>query len=457
MTASSESTMSPDLHVNLLAIGGGSGGLAVAQRAALHGCSAVVVEAEALGGTCVNLGCVPKKVLWHAAGILHHVHDAAGYGIALPEPQVDWAELRRRREAYISRLHGVYARNLEQRDVRHLKGRASFDGADRVRVGELCIRADHIVISTGGRPKWPELPGAELGLSSDDFFRLDALPARAAVVGSGYIAVELASLLHAFGVEVQLLFRHERLLREFDPLLGMTLAREFSADGITLVDRFVPSALKRQYGALKLLGEGGRQAQPVDAVFWAIGREPLTEGLELSRAGVHTDAAGFVVTDEFQDTNVSGIHAIGDVTGRLPLTPVAIAAGRRLADRLFGDQPGRRLNYDNVPTVVFSHPPAGTVGLTEPQARERHADVVVRTASFVPLSGALAQRRRRSEMKLVLAGPQRQVVGVHIVGEGADEMLQGFAVAVRMGATVEDLNDTVAIHPTNAEELVTMR
>ena len=444
-------------HFDLIAIGGGSGGLAVAQRAALHGRRAMVVEAARLGGTCVNVGCVPKKVMWHAADILELAHDAAGYGIALSAPEVDWSALRRRRDAYIERLNGIYARNLEQRGVVSIQGRARLQAGRRVVVGERTFTADHVVVATGGRPVRPRIPGADLGLTSDDFFAMDTLPARVAVVGSGYIAVELASLLRAFGVEVRLYVRRDGVLREFDAMVGSALTREFEADGIGIVTHFVPAALERSGSDLVLHAEDGHKSEPVDAVFWAIGREPLTEGIGLAEAGVRTDAHGFVVTDAFQDTNVPGVHAIGDVTGRIALTPVAIAAGRRLGDRLFGGQPDRKLDYENVPTVVFTHPPVGTVGLTEAQARARHEQVDIRTTSFTALYSALAVKRRTTEMKLVLAGPRQQVVGVHIVGDGADEMLQGFAVAVRMGATLQDLNDTVAIHPTSAEELVTMK
>lgn len=449
--------MTNELHVDLLAIGGGSGGLAVAQRAALHGRRAALAERADLGGTCVNLGCVPKKLLWHAAQIAQCAHDAAGHGFEPLAPVLDWAALRHRRDAFIGRLHGVYARNLDTRGVTHLRGHASFETPGVVRVGDTRVHAAHVVIATGGRPLRPPLPGAELGLTSDDLFALDALPPRMAVVGGGYIAVELASLLAAFGVQVQLVFRHQRVLRHFDEMIGTALSRELAAAGVQMVGGFTPVALERQQGALVLHGEGARVATPVDALVWAVGRAPMTEGLGLAHAGVQVDAQGFVPTDAWQDTNVPGIHAIGDVTGRAALTPVAIAAGRRLADRLFGGQPKRRLDYENVPTVVFSHPPVGTVGLSEAEARTRHALVEVRQASFVPMSSALAPRRRRTDMKLVLAGERRQVVGLHVVGEGADEMLQGFAVAVRMGATLEDFHDTVAIHPTSAEELVTMK
>ncbi|RZL94151.1 MAG: glutathione-disulfide reductase [Variovorax sp.] len=449
--------MTTKSHYDLIAIGGGSGGLAVTQRAAEYGARAAVIEPRPLGGTCVNAGCVPKKVLWHAAHLMQGARDAAGYGIVLPPARADWAEMRRRRDAYIARLNGVYARNLERRGVMHIDGYAVFEDPHTLRVGERLYAAEHIVVATGGRPTVPSILGSHLGLNSDDFFALDTRPERVAVVGSGYIAVELAGLLNAFGSHVEQLLRRDAVLREFDALVQAALMREMGASGVSFLTSVVPARLERGADGIVLVAQDGRRLGPYDAVFWAIGREPATAGLQLDRAGLATDASGFLLTDAYQRTSVAAIHAIGDVTGRAALTPVAIAAGRRLADRLFGGRPGRHLDYEAVPTVVFSHPPVGTVGLTEEQARARHDVVEVKTTAFVPMYYALTERRQRSEMKLVLAGEERRIVGCHMVGDGADEMLQGFAVAVRMGATLEDFQDTMAIHPTNAEEMVTMR
>jgi glutathione reductase (NADPH) len=450
--------MAHKAQYDLIAIGGGSVGLAVTQRAAEHGARAALVEPHALGDTCVNAGCVPKKVMWHAAHLMQGARDAAAYAIDVSAPRCDWAALRYRRDAYIQRLNATYQRNLDRRGVTLIRGAAEFEDAHSLRIADEVLTARHIVIASGGRPMRPPIPGADLGLTSDDFFKLDAQPRRVAVVGSGYIAVELAGVLNAFGSTVDQLVRRDALLRDFDPMVQSALAREMEAAGVTLRTGVVPAKLAREAdGALRLHSEDGRQLGPYDAVLWAIGREPMTHGLQLCRAGVATDASRHVITDTWQRTNVENIYAIGDVTGRLPLTPVAIAAGRRLADRLYGGRAGRYLNYECIPSVVFSHPPVGTVGLTEPQARLRHACVEIKTTSFVPMSHALGERRPRCEMKLVLAGEQQQVVGCHIVGDAADEMLQGFAVAIRMGATLSDFNDTVAIHPTTAEELVTMR
>ena len=365
--------MTQKAHYDLIAIGGGSGGLAVTQRAAEYGARAALVEPQALGGTCVNAGCVPKKVMWHAAHLMQGARDAAAYAIDVSDPRCDWAALRSRRDAYIQRLNAIYQRNLDRRGVTLIRGAAEFEDAHSLRIAGEVLTAQHIVIASGGRPMRPSIPGADLGLTSDDFFKLDTQPRRVAVVGSGYIAVELAGVLNAFGSTVDQLVRRDAVLRDFDPMVQAALAREMTAAGVNIRTGVVPSALARGVDdALHLSSEDGRRFGPYDAVLWAIGREPMTSGLQLHRAGVATDESGHVLTDAHQHTNVENVYAIGDVTGRVPLTPVAIAAGRRLADRLFGGRHGRHLSYECIPSVIFSHPPVGTVGLTEPQAREKY-------------------------------------------------------------------------------------
>jgi len=446
------------VHYDYIAIGGGSGGLASAQRAAEYGARAAVIEPGRLGGTCVNVGCVPKKLMWTAASLGHALEDAAGYGFDVGARGHDWPRLKAARDAYVQKLNGIYAANLEKRKVAWLKGAAKFLDAHTLSVGDAVVTAPHIVIATGGRPEVPELPGAGLGITSDGFFELAARPANVAIVGSGYIAVELAGVLAGLGSRVTSLVRHDRLLRSFDVMLSAALASEMTAAGIELVPHAVPAALARTAAGLELALADGRTLGGFDCVLWAIGRRPASGGLALDRAGVALYDDGVVITDKFQNTNVAGVYAIGDVTGREALTPVAIAAGRRLADRLFGGQGERRLDYELVPTVIFSHPPIGSVGLTEAAARELHGEAVrIYTAGFVPMHYALAAAKHRVEMKLVCVGPEERIVGLHVIGHGADEMLQGFAVAVKMGATKRDFDDTVAIHPTVAEEFVTMR
>ena len=446
-------------NVDLIVIGGGSGGLACAQRAAEYGARVVVVEPKPLGGTCVNVGCVPKKVMWNAASIAHTLEDATEYAFAHDTHGLSWADLKARRDAYVARLNGIYERNLEKKGIRWLRGTARFLDEHTVAVGEEVCRAPHIVIATGGRPTVPAIPGAERGITSDGFFTLEALPARVAVVGSGYIAVELGQTLRALGAQVTLFIRQERVLRGFDVMISAVLMNEMKADGIEIVPHAVVKEVVAGSGkAHRLHLTDGRDIGDFDCLMWAVGREPATPGLDLGRAGVAVYDDGNVITDRYQATNVEGIYAIGDVTGREALTPVAIAAGRRLSDRLFNGQKDRYLDYNLIPTVVFTHPPIGTIGLTEAAARELHgAGVRVYHSSFVPMYHALTTRKRRAEMKLVCVGPDEKIVGLHVIGAGADEMLQGFAVAVKMGARKVDFDDTVAIHPTSAEEFVTMR
>ena len=445
---------------DLIVIGGGSGGLACAQRAVEYGAKVALIEMSRLGGTCVNVGCVPKKVMWNAAQIAHAAHDAGHYGFDVQQRGHDWHALREARDAYVLRLNGIYERNLANRKVELYRGHGHFVGVGEVRVGEVTLEAPHVVIATGGRPAVPPIPGAEYGITSDGFFALESRPQRVAIVGSGYIAVEIAGVFAALGSNVSLVIRRDRVLRDFDSMLGDGLMKIMRDDGIEIVTGAVPRALERDVdGSLRLLTVDGRTSGPFDCVVWAIGREPMLTGLNLDRAGVRLDASGHIAVDYLQQTNVGGVYAIGDVTGRALLTPVAIAAGRRLADRVFGGMTDRHLDYSNIPTVVFSHPPIGTVGLGEDAARDRYGaeSVKVYTSGFVPMYHALTPRKPRAEMKLVTVGPEQRIVGCHVIGAGADEMLQGFAVALKMGATKRDFDDTVAIHPTSAEEFVTMR
>jgi glutathione reductase (NADPH) len=444
---------------DLIVIGGGSGGLAAAQRAAEYGAKAVVFERARLGGTCVNVGCVPKKVMWNAASLAHAFDDAREYGFHLPESIAhDWPSLKAKRDAYVLRLNGIYERNLDNKGVEYIAEDARLADAQTVVAGGRQFTAPQIIIATGGRPKVPNIPGAELGITSDGFFELADVPRRVAVAGAGYIAVELAGMLQALGAEVSLYFRYDSVLRSFDPMIQEAVMEALAQDGVQLRAGIGEPHLERgSRGLMANLADGPTEG-PFDAWLWAIGRVPETEHLGLAAAGVATDGGGFIPTDRYQATNVPGIFAIGDVTGRAALTPVAIAAGRRLADRLFGGAEGRHLDYENIPSVVFSHPPIGSCGLTEPEAREKYGDDVhVYLSQFVPLLNGVTTHKPKTRMKLVTAGEDEKIVGIHLIGPGSDEMLQGFAVAMRMGACKRDFDDTVAIHPTSAEELVTMR
>jgi glutathione reductase (NADPH) len=446
-------------HYDLIAIGGGSGGLSVAERATRYGARCAIIESGRLGGTCVNVGCVPKKVMWYAAHLAHALDDAPGYGFRLDYFGFDWKKLKNARDSFIEGLNEWYLGYLQKAGVELIRGCARFIDAHTLEVDGVRYSADHIVIATGGRPQVPSLPGAEFGMTSDGFFALQNCPPRTALVGSGYIAVELAGMLNALGSEVTLLVRKDHVLRSFDAMLREQLMERLREDGITvLTETQVRAVARLANGALSLHCEGQASVLHVDTLIWAIGREPNTDSLNLAAAGVTAQPDGVIPVDPFQNTNIPGVYAIGDVTERFHLTPVAIAAGRRLADRLFGGQPERCLPYENIPTVVFSHPPIGTVGLTEEEARSQYGDAVkIYQTRFRPMYHAFTTRQPPMVMKLVCVGPEEKIVGGHLIGEGADEMLQGFAVAIRMGATKRDFDDTVAIHPTSAEEMVTMR
>ena len=443
---------------DLLVIGGGSGGIAHARRAAEYGATVGVIEYGPLGGTCVNVGCVPKKVMWYTANHAHHFAHAADYGFEVTVNGHDWAALKSRRDSYVHRLNGIYENNLDKSGVTTITGKASFVDAHTVAVEGAQYHADRIVVATGGQPIVPNISGAELGITSDDFFELEERPRRVLVAGSGYIAVELAGVFNALGSETQLVVRKDSIIRSFDSMLGEQLMEAMQKDGVRIDTRVIPSSVEQTDDGLVLHAEDGRTFGPVDCLLWAVGRSPNVASLELGNAGVKSDDDGFIPTDDLQQTNVENIFALGDVTGRPALTPVAIAAGRRLADRLYGGMDGRHLDYKLIPTVVFSHPPIATVGMTEDAARAEYGDAVkVYSSGFTPMYYALGDKKQRSVMKLVVVGDDERVLGCHVIGEGADEMMQGFAVAMQMGATKADFDDTVAIHPSNAEELVTMR
>ena len=445
-------------HYDLIAIGAGSGGLSVAERAARYGAKCAVVERGALGGTCVNVGCVPKKVMWFGANIAETLSDAAGYGFKVGEYSFDWASLKTARDQYVHGINDWYKTYLADSKIDEISGSAVFVNKNTIEVNGEIYSADHIVVAVGGAPMVPTIPGADLGITSDGFFELEQLPKKVVVVGSGYIAVELAGVLNSLGAEVTMLLRKEHLLREFDAMLREGLLQEMIDDGINILSRTEVKEITQDEGLLNILTRDDQQLTGFDQLIWAIGRAPLSANLQLDKAGVHKDENGYIVSDKFEQTNVQGIYAIGDVTGRAALTPVAIAAGRRLADRLFGGMKDRHLTYENISSVVFSHPPIATVGLTEDEARTQHGEAVkIYQTRFTAMYHAISGREQHTAMKLVTVGAQEKVVGCHIIGAGADEMLQGFAVAIRMGATKKDFDDTIAIHPTSSEELVTMR
>ena len=444
---------------DIIAIGGGSGGIATMNRAGEHGAKAAVIEEKKLGGTCVNVGCVPKKIMWYGAQIAESFHHyGPDYGFTSSDVQFDFAKLRQNREAYIDRARSSYDGSFKRNGVDLIEGRAHFVDSHTVSVNGELIRAKHIVIATGARPSIPTIPGAELGGSSDDVFAWEQLPESVAILGAGYIAVELAGVLHALGVKTDLFVRRDRPLRSFDSYIIEGLVNEMEKTGLPLHTHKVPVRLEETKQGITIHFEDG-SSHTASQVIWAIGRRPNVDGLELEKAGVTLNERGFIQVDEYQNTVVDGIYALGDVTGEKELTPVAIKAGRTLSERLFNRKTSAKMDYTTIPTVVFSHPAIGTVGLTKEEAIKEYGQdqIKVYKSSFASMYSAVTNHRQESRFKLITAGADEKVVGLHGLGYGVDEMIQGFAVAIKMGATKADFDATVAIHPTASEEFVTMR
>ncbi|MBA3581394.1 MAG: glutathione-disulfide reductase [Gammaproteobacteria bacterium] len=445
---------------DLLVIGAGSGGIAAANRAAQYGQRVVLIEANVLGGTCVNVGCVPKKIMWYATDIAETLDLAADYGFAFNKNAThgfSWPILIAKRSAYIEHLHAAYQRGLDKNSVTVIKGEAQFVDAHTVSVNGHLYHASHIIIATGGYPTMPSIIGAEHGINSDGFFELSEQPVRVMIVGAGYIGVELASMLSALGSAVTLVLRQDKPLREFDAGISERLLQVLKKAGVTI--RAHSNILQLEKTTEQLIAHfDDASTEQTDCVIWAIGRQANIKKLNLNAAKIKLDNKNYVITDEYQNTNVTGIYALGDVTGRAALTPVAVAAGRRLADRLFNAQAQRRLLYDVIPSVVFTHPPIAVVGLTEAQAREQYGDdIKIYQTEFTSMRYAFSDNANKTWMKLIVQGAEEKVIGCHMIGNGVDEILQGFAVAIRMGATKKDFDDTLAIHPTSGEELVTLR
>lgn len=453
------STYSIKEHYDFIAIGGGSGGIASANRAAMYGAKCAIIEAKALGGTCVNVGCVPKKAMWHGAQIAEALKFSPDYGFQINQVNFDWQQLVATREAYISRIHASYDRVLAKNDVDIIQGFGEFVDHQTLKVGDNYYSAKHIVIATGGYPSYPNIPGAEYGIDSDGFFALSEQPKSVAVVGAGYIAVEIAGVMQALGSKTDLVIRKDKPLRNFDSVLSESLVEFMQQDGLNLHTHSVPKAVEKNDSEQLILHlENGSSIGPVDCLIWAIGRKPATDKLNLTAAGIEQNEHGFIPTDKYQNTNVNGIYAVGDNTGRVALTPAAVAAGRQLSERLFNHKVDAHLNYNTIPTVIFSHPPIGTVGLTEEEAIAQYGaeNIKVYSSQFAAMYNALTQHRQLTKMKLVCLKPAEKIVGLHGIGYAMDEILQGFAVAIKMGATKTDFDNTLAIHPTSAEEFVTM-
>lgn len=440
---------------DLITIGGGSGGVRASRMSAAHGARVALIESGALGGTCVNVGCIPKKLFSYAAHLASDIDDARGFGWSVDGPRFDWTTLLANKDREITRLNGVYARVLQDAGVKVLAGRARIVDPHTVAVGDQTLTAAHLLVATGGRAVKPDITGADLGITSDQAFHLDTLPRRVTVAGGGYIAVEFASIFNGLGVSTTLLHRGSQLLRGFDADLGRVLAEELAQHGITLVLEETPAGLAREGDGLRLELASGRSIE-TDLVMFATGRLPNVSGLGLEEAGVKLAENGAIRVDDFYCSSVPSIHAIGDVIDRVQLTPVALAEGMALARTLFRNEPAR-LDYSNIPTAVFSHPNIGSVGLTEAQAREKHGPVDIYRTRFRPLKATLSGSPERVFMKLVVARGSGRVLGAHMVGAEAGEIIQGLAVALNCGATKAQFDATLGIHPTTAEEFVTLR
>lgn len=443
-----------------IVIGGGSGGIASANRAAMYGAKTLLIEAKAIGGTCVNLGCVPKKVMWYGSQVKETLDSyASEYGFDVTINHFEFATLKANRQSYIERIHQSYERGFKSNHVDYVLGYANFVDNHSVTVNGEIYKAPHILIATGGHATIPDIPGSEYGMTSDGFFELDELPKRIAVVGGGYIAVELSGILHSMGVETHFFFRKDRFLRQFDNEIVDVLMETMSTNGPKLHPLSIPKEIiKNEDETLTLVLENDDR-YTVDSLIWAIGRRPNVSHFGLENTDVSLDERGFIATDAFENTTSQGIYAVGDVNGKIALTPVAVKAGRQLAERLFNGKTDAKMDYDNVATVIFSHPVIGSIGLSEQQAIRQYGNeqITIYRSRFTPMYTALDQHRQPSLMKLVTLKDSGKIIGLHGIGYGVDEMIQGFSVAIKMGATKEDFDNTVAIHPTGSEEFVTMR
>ncbi|KAJ5948112.1 Glutathione reductase [Penicillium verhagenii] len=492
---SNSSTMAPTKQLKeneyeYIVLGGGSGGSGSARRAALYKKKTLIVESGRSGGTCVNVGCVPKKMTWNAGTVNETIHLGKYYGYDIPAgTKFNYKSFKEARDKEILRLNKAYEGNWKAAGIDLVHGRARFvekivekddDEDDEIEKYVIEVaKADgttapyygrKILIATGGRPNIPNVPGAEHGITSDGFFEIEELPPKIAVVGAGYIAVELAGVMNAMDVETHMFIRGDKFLRKFDPMIQDVMTKRYELAGVNLHRHhsgFKNIELIRDgKGAdrlIKLTSNDGTVLE-VNELLWAVGRIPEVEDLNLDKTGVTVSSTGHIIVDEYQNTDDAIVHALGDVTGQAELTPVAIAAGRQLSNRIFGPDELKtsKLSYENIPTVVFSHPEVGSIGLTEPEARQQYGDdkIKIYTTRFTNMYYSLMppseKDKNPTNMKIICAGPQEKVVGLHILGLGVGEMLQGFGVAVKMGATKADFDSCVAIHPTSAEELVTM-
>ncbi|CAD5124317.1 DgyrCDS12604 [Dimorphilus gyrociliatus] len=452
--------MSTTKNYDLLVLGGGSGGLAAARRAAEFGASAVIFDGAYVGGTCVNVGCVPKKVTYYAANHADFIRNNLDYGFHVEYKSFDFATFKKKRDDYIKRLHSIYFSNLNKANVDWVNAYGSITPDGSIQADGKIYKGKHIIIATGSTPILPtNIPGYDLGMTSDGFFEMEELPKKSVIVGAGYIGVELAGMLHGLGTDATLVIRKDRVLRNFDGDLSREVTASLETEGVNLKRNSQVAEVVKDGNKLKITLDDNSTIDQVDNLIWAVGRRPNSEKLNLESVGIKTDKIGNIVVDEFQNTSVPNFYSIGDVCGHAQLTPVAIAAGRKLAHRIFNGEKNSKLDYSAIPTVVFSHPPSGTIGPSEEEVRSLYQEdqIKIYKTAFTPMYNALTTHKTRTFMKLICIGKDERVIGLHMIGHGCDEILQGFGVAIKMGATKKQFDSCVAIHPTSAEELVTMR
>ncbi|MCD1146748.1 glutathione-disulfide reductase [Peptoniphilus sp. KCTC 25270] len=441
-----------------IVIGGGSGGIATANRAAQYGKKVLLIEKQDIGGTCVNRGCVPKKVYWNGAHIAQiFKHFAKDYGFENGEPTFHFQTLKKAQESYRGRSKEAYEKGFQSRGVKVIEGEAKFVDSHTVEVNGEKFSANHITIATGARPNLLPIPGAEFLDTSETFFTWETLPEKIAVIGGGYIGTEISGLLNALGVETHFYIRKDKPLHKFEDFIIDAVMEEMEKSGIQFHTGVSPTKVEKTTEGLTLTLDNG-DTEIFDRILCATGITPNSENLNLEAAGVETDKKGFILSNEWEETNVKGIYSVGDINGKTPLTPVAIMAGRKLSNRLFNGEKEAKMDYSLIPTVVFTHPAMGTIGLSLKEAEEKYGKDSVKayTSSFVNMFTGATSHRITNKMMLVTVGEEEKIVGLHLFGEGTDEMLQGFAVAITMGATKKDFDSTIAIHPTGAEEVVTM-
>ncbi|MCI5060434.1 MAG: glutathione-disulfide reductase [Alphaproteobacteria bacterium] len=437
-------------------IGAGSGGVRAARIAATHGAKVGIAEGRHYGGTCVNIGCVPKKLFAYASDYGPAFEDACGFGWNAEKPSFNWTTLLQNKNKEIERLNGIYASLLQNAGVEVMDGFASFVDEHTLEINGKHITADKILIATGGKPRRPTYPGAEHTIVSDDAFYLEKLPEHVVIEGGGYIAVEFAHIFHGLGAKVTLIYRGKQILREFDSDIGAFLTSEMQKQGINLNLEANITEISIKNDKYQVKTDKNEDIK-CDLTLSAIGRVPLTENLNLDKIGIKTLKSGHIETNKENQTSIPHIYAVGDVTDTWQLTPVALNEGHCLVDRLFGNKPERYVSYENIPTAVFSNPPIGTVGLTEQQAKDQGFDVAIFKSTFKPMRHTLSGRDEKTLMKLIVDKKTDKVLGAHMCGTDAPEILQGIGIALKSGATKADFDATIGIHPTAAEEFVTMR